>query len=470
MDMVTAKNPDAANTAGIASHYFSATRNEWLRVVLYYLLLSLIGLQFYPAWILVAVMLVNRWRTDRYYFLIELFILTTGSGFTRQVPIDIGFLFGAIGIVIYRKNPLVKKVTLFTLAYFTLILILASTSLESMRIQLLSIRYYWLIITFFIPLVTFANREFDYRHFFHVLTLHIMCICAFYVVDTFIISGSILLPGSNAFALSTFRNPYISLFAFPRHYPPGLYWLILLIPALNYGQLKLRWYHWALILLAVASSRTNSLLFALVFCWVLFRPKLKQVALYSIVAVVALTALYVVDAATGRNMRIANNIEQFTDLSNATDDEDLAEFGTGRMAQILPKWELLQRMDRQWLGFGFLHPTKSTNPVFQIQNDYYSDISRAEETATSVEVTEVQTILDMGYIGFLGQLLFYVGLFFMLRRFNGSKMYLCTVVGFEVMGFGGFAGLNGMHGAIQILGLIIGIILLQQRNSLSSEH
>lgn len=459
MDMVTERSSNHPIP------YFSATRSQWLRVVGFYLLLSLAGLNFLPAWLLIAAWLVNSWRTDRYTFLVEFFILITGSGFFVSSPNQIGFFLGIAGMMVCRKDRLTKKVTLLTLAYFALLFIIASTSLESMRVQIYMMRYYMLIIALFIPLLAFANRQFDFERFFHVLVLYVLCLCGFYVVDTFIISGSLLLPGTHPGYVPSLSNLYIRPFTFPRHYPVGLYWLIPLIPAVNYGTLRLRWYHWALVILAIASARTNSLLFAVIICWVLFRPKVRQIAIYSVVAVVGIASMYFVDKATGGNMRIAMNIEQFIDLNKAADDEDLAEFGTGRMAQILPKWELLTNMHRQWLGFGFLHPEKTTNPVFQIKNDYYSNIEKSEEKAILVEVEQVQVILNMGYIGLFGQLLYYFLLYIILRHLPNRRMLLCTLIGFELLGVGGFAGLSGMHGALQIVGLIVGCMILQQKSA-----
>lgn len=324
-----------------------------------------------------------------------------------------------------------------------------------------------LIIGFFIPLVTFANRDFDFRRLMYVIILHALAICVFYVIDTFVFTGFILTPGSSAWGASTITNPIVATFGLTRHYPYGLYWLLLLIIPINYKKIRLRWYHWLLILLAFISCRTNSLLFALVGCFVFCRPKVRQILIYTLVGAVSLTGLYFVDKVIGGSLRFAENIESFSVLSGNADIDDLVEFGNGRTAQVVPKMEHLFYLDREWLGFGFLNRKKTTNPIFQIDNTLYSDISQSDETATGVEVTEIQTILDIGFLGFLCQLIFYIGLYFMIRRLPYSNYYLCLLLGFELLGFGGFAGLNGMQYSLLILGLVLGSILLSQKRSVS---
>lgn len=100
------------------------------------------------------------------------------------------------------------------------------------------------------------------------------------------------------------------------------------------------------------------------------------------------------------------------------------------------------------LGFGFLHNELTTNDDYIIHNEYYSDQSAAEEVASLVEVTQVQTILDTGLIGFCVQHLFYIAIYFFLRKYKYSNLYLVTLVCISIFGVGGFAGLNIPHGLL----------------------
>ncbi len=447
---------------------FKAPASEWWRVIVYCLMLSLVGLRFYPIILVLIIFLLWRWRTNRYFIMVELFLLMGDYAFKANnvLPFklsDIALMVGVIGFVIYRKNREVKRVTYAMLGYFAVLFLLASTSLESMSVQFVMMRNYLIIVAFFIPLLIFANKNFDWDKFIHAVVLHVLVICGFYVVDTFLLGGYLLLPGALSSKYpSTFFDPYIFHYNMPRHYPSGLYWLVLCIIPLTHRWIRFSRIQWTIILLALFASRTNSLLFALIVCYVLFRDNIKQVMKYAIIGSIALIAGYFIDSATGRHLRLADNIEQFASLEAARDDADLAEFGTGRMAQILPKWQLLSDMDRLDVGFGFLHPTLTTNPVFQIRNEYYSDVSRADELATAVEVTQVQTILDCGYLGLLAQFAFYIGIYFIIRRLKYSSYYLCVFVGVSVLGIGGFAGVTQRDGLL-ILGLALGAIFLANK-------
>lgn len=448
---------------------FRAPARKWWQAAAFLFLLSMVGLQLYPVYLLVFVFLIWRWRHDRYAFMVELMIMLGAYGFipggAQIIPIyDVCTALGIIGAIVYRKNRVVKAVTVAMLAYFTVVVLIALTSAESLSIQFFRMRRYFMIIAYFIPLLVFVNRPFAWSKFRETLVIHVLVICGFYIVDTFIIGGYILLPGlGGGGTVSSIFEPYLAGFmSMPRHYPAGLYWLVPCVIWLNYRELRFSPIQWIVIALALFASRTNSLLFALVACWIFIRPEVKKIFVYAGIGAVALAAGYIIDNATGRHLRLADNFDQFTSLEAAQDDEDIAEFGSGRMAQILPKWELLQELDRMALGFGFLHPEKTTNPIFQIHNDLYTDESQADEVAIEVEVTQVQTIFHMGFVGLFCQTLFYVGIYFIIRRLRYSKDYLNVLLGASVLGIGGFAGLNGPHGLI-LIGIVLGSILLANK-------
>ncbi|MDE7335105.1 MAG: hypothetical protein K2N10_02175 [Muribaculaceae bacterium] len=442
---------------------FRVPASKWWQAIGCCFLMSLIGLNVYPMLLVLLMFLIWTWRRDRYYFTVEAMLLIGGMGLVpfTALPVRIADLCLPLCILtlfIYRKSKQIKAVTMAMIAYFAIVILIASTSLESMSVQFYRMRNYFTFIVLFIPLLIFANRKFEWSKFMEAFTVHALVICGFYIVDTFIIGGYILLPDTHAGGVvSTILSPYYSIIGI-RHWPQGLYILVPLIPALNYGKLRLSWLHWLLIIGALYASKTNSMLFALIVCWVFFRPQIKKIALYSGIAAVLLVGGYYIDQATGGNLRLAENFDQFSALEAAQDDEDLAEFGSGRMAQILPKWELMTDMHRLHLGLGFLHPKLSTNPKFQIRNDYYTDVSQADEVATEVEVTQVQTILDIGFIGLLAQTLFFFGIYFIIRSAPQAKYYLCTAVGNSVLGIGGFAGFTTIQG-LTLLAFILGAVL-----------
>lgn len=112
-------------------------------------------------------------------------------------------------------------------------------------------------------------------------------------------------------------------------------------------------------------------------------------------------------------LRIVQLVEQFEVLKNPDDPELLIKFGTGRMAQILPKIDHMLATGKQYTGFGFLHEDLTTNNEFVIINELYSDVTQSEETVARVEVTQIQTILDAGLIGLLIQTIYYLAIYFL---------------------------------------------------------
>jgi hypothetical protein len=198
-----------------------------------------------------------------------------------------------------------------------------------------------------------------------------------------------------------------------------------------------------------------------VACYVCFSGNLKRVLRYAGIALVVLTGVYFADRATGGYVRLASTVDQFFSLNQAMDDEDVAEFASGRMAQILPKWELLTDLHRQWLGFGFLHPELTTNPKYQIANEYYIDVAKSDEVATAVEETHVQTILDIGFLGLILQAAIFIAFYYALRRHRHARYYLCMLIGFSLFGFGGFAGLITRE-SLTMIGLAMAAIVLAE--------
>lgn len=467
---------------------FTAPASEWWQAIGFFLCMALVGLQFYPALLLVVMWLAYRFRTDRYAFLFEAMILFGGFGFVPMSklplkPTDVALALSVMVLLIMRRSKLTNRVLLLIGGYIAALLLIAYTSEESMRVQLLMMRNYFYILGFTLPLLTFANRRFEWERFMHTVFLHSLVICGLYVVDTFVVHGAMLIPLSSGWfhmgklTFASIHEPYYNFTAFtywPRHYPYALYWLVLCIVPLARKQVRLTWPQWALVLLTFYSTRTMSFIGALIVCFVCFRGNLKQSIQIGFVTLVALTGIYFVDAAIAPSpdkspLRVASTVHQFVSLEAAADNEDLAEFGSGRMAQIIPKWELLNDLNRLWLGLGFLHPELTTNPKFQIKNEYYTDVSISDETATAVEVTQFQTVLDCGLLGLLIQTAAYIGLYFVLRRQKYSEYYLCTLVAMSVCGIGGFAGLIQRDGLL-VLSTVLGAIILANPDGRSVEE
>ena len=448
------------------------TRSSWLWAFAFLISMSLMGLNFPFGYLFVLIILINRYLNNRYDFLIQITLLCGRYSLIGEedLPIkleDVALLVSILGIFIYRKSVLLKKITLAMILYFIALILIACTSEETLMVQIRRMRNYMMIIYLFIPLLAFADKQFEIHEFFKKIFAYTLIICAFYALDGFVLNGYILIPNSfiaEGNLPSTFYS--IQWREFPRKYPPGLYIMALcLIPLIKYY--KLSWKQWILVLLALAATRTMSVIVGLLFAYGCFQGHFKKMLKYIVVAVISVILLYHVDVALGGFLRIQSTFDQFVSLDIAQDEEDLSEFGSGRIAQIIPKYEVLYDLDREWLGFGFLHPELTKNPKFMIYNEFYVDKTNSWEVVTGIEIAPLQTIADIGYIGLIIQIMFYVSLYYFVRHLKYSIYFLSVLVLNFLFGLGGFAGFNQNDGLL-LCALALGAVLLANKDSLKS--
>ncbi len=453
----------------VGKKLLEVSREDWLWAFAFLLSMSLTGLNFPLGYVAVIVILVNRFMKNRYDFIIQLtllfggYALASASDFPFKLE-DAAFVVSLAGVFLYRKTPMMKRITTALLLYALIILLIAKTSDETMMIQFRRIRLYLMIFYVFIPLMAFSGRAFGMQYFFRKILAYTLVICVFYALDGFVLHGFILIPdgwAGEGVEPSTFTNPYF--YPFPRKYPPGLYIAALcVIPITRYY--KLNGKQWFVVAMAFASTRTLSVIGALLISFGIFQGYVRRMLKYAALGIVGITVMYHVDSAMGGFLRIQSTIDQFIALDVVQDEEDLSEFGSGRMAQIIPKMELLYDLDREWLGLGFLHPELTTNPKFLLKNELYTDVTKADEVATGVEVSVIQTILDMGYIGLFVQMTFYFYLYYIIRKLKYSVFYLSVLVVNIIFGIGGFAGLNSPHGLL-LLALTYSAVLLSNKDN-----
>lgn len=459
--------------------YFDLPRKAWSRPLLYMLSLSLYGLQFYPALLFIAILWVRAYRTDKYDFLIMLSIFFGAFGIIQYnlLPLwtaDMGLILASVYWVILRKPPILKKTLIAIAIYFLFLCVFAYLSLEQFSIQLLIMRNYLGIIYLIVPIAIFAGLDFDIDVFFTRLMPYILIMCAFYIFDGIIVPGNILVPctmiGSN---VSTFYDIYHLPFgSMHRKYPPGLFLIALVIlPISKYY--RLRPWQWALIFGALIVSRTFTVISGIVLGLILFQGSMKKILAFFGLCIASFGMLYGIDCLlptrgdihVESTLRIKSSIDQFMALREAVDDEDIAEFASGRMAQILPKVDLIIKQHRTAIGLGFLHPEKSTVNRYVITNEYYTDVSNAEEVATAVEVVPVQVFINIGYIGLIGHTLFFIVLYLFIRRLKYSIYYVSVAFAVSWFGLGGFAGLANFHG-LELTALAYGVVILANRDKL----
>ena len=447
--------------------------------------LVMIGLHFPLGYLGVLVILINRLRNDKYDFVIMLTLMIGGYNFTtifEFTPLltHIVLLICVIGTCLLKKPLILRKIIYGIVAYLIVLLFFAIKSEETLYVQSIEIMHYMSIIYFVIPIMVFSGHEFDIKVFMRHLFVYALIICLFYAIDTFIINGFVLLPRDISMLSfdmdSTFADPYAFPFSmtFPRHWPPGLYILILCVfPLMHYYKLK-RW-HWLLVILALASSRTFTFILCLIIPAIIYQKNMRRALLSMLLGVAGLMGLYFLDDALPKHydteegsqstLRIQSSIQQFFDLTQATDDEDLAKFGTGRMAQAIPKIEHLYSLDLQWTGFGFLSRTKTTNNKYIIENELYDNPEIAEEVAVGVEIVPIQIFLTIGYLGLILHIIFFMYLCWCVHGLKYSRYFYSALLAF------GIAGLAGMDGWIRIsslylISLSLAAVLLAQKRDL----
>ncbi len=466
--------PDnAAATNGSQRSFLNIPVADYAWAFGFLLTQSLSGLAFYPAILIALFMMLIAYRNRPYDLCVMMVFWAGGYGMTRTGylgSISIILLLAVATLVFVRKWPVLRTVTLAFGFYLLFMLWIATRSEESMMVQLRMMRTYLCFAYFLVPILIFANREFDFEELKRKIFTYALCIAFMYILDCFIFSGHAMFPFANFLDTATMEvyqpswtKPEINLgqFSFPRIGPfPMIFAMLLIYPLAK--SVKLRAWEWGALLLMWISCRSATLLIAFVTTFVIFKATGKRLVLYLLGVVVGVVLLAAVDDALGGELRVQSTINQFAALSPNASEEELAEFGTGRMAQFIPKFALLTTYNRQWIGFGFLDPARSTAHKYMITNTLYDSYWDIDEVATGVEITQFQTILDMGFLGLIVQTFVYFGVYFLIRKLRYAKYYLCTIVCATLAGMGGNGGLNMAYSLLPI-GLVLGGILLANK-------
>lgn len=464
-----------ASAAGEGRRYFHAP-NGWGGPVLFMLSMTAVGLSFYPAWLIVLMMLVKRFKTDRYEALIMLLIALGGYGL-RPGPTTIECLIiyaVAVPLIFLLRQTVATRRALAILGVYAAgCLILSFRSLEPLSRQLLVLMWYLSFLFFLIPLGMFAGRSFRMDDFFNRLYPYAVIYCVYYWIDGLVLCGPVMLPVIQPFVGA---HPFWELYMIPfngvaRVYPPGFYLILMLIYPLVRSY-RLRWWEMVLFLVALSITKTFSLISAVLLGFIICQKGFSKTSKYLVLGAGLFAAVYALDLSIsdlsqiatgeGTKLRIASTVNQFVLLDSAQDAEDLAEFGTGRMGQIIPKVERLNEMGLEWTGFGFLHPTKTDNPALMIENPYYADIANNYESVAAVEVIPVQVFLNMGYIGLVWHVLFLLGLILVIRKLPDAKYFWSLMAMFICLGIGGFCGMVQPQGQM-IVATAFAMVILQDK-------
>lgn len=455
-------------------------KSEWKMPLLFMLSLALVGLEFIPAIIFVAAILIHQFRHDRYNFVIMLTIFLGGYGLASpsQYPIkptDICLTSSLILAFIYRKNRTEKRLITCIVCYIAVLIFLASFSLESMSVQMLTIRNYLSILYFIVPVACFAGRGFVIQAFMRKAVLFVLIMCAFYMIDFFILSGNILVPRVFVWGgfYSTFYAPIMDPFSLSmvRKYPSGLCIVAIAIyPISRYY--RLAWWHWLILIGGILVGKTMTMLVTYVVVYIFFMGKIKTLIKLSFIGIIAAVGLYFVDIwitphgyrdNIESRLRIKSTVDQFTALAEIADDEDLSRFASGRMAQILPKVELVMKEKRQWTGLGFLHPEHTKIPRYIIYNEYYNDWEQREELAGAVENVPATIFIFSGYGGLIAHALFWLALWLIVRKKRESAYFTSVLLMCLLVGMSGMLNTDSFNG-LGLIALSLAVVLLTNKD------
>ncbi len=435
---------------------FHASAAEWGWSIAWLLSLAMIGLQFYPGYPIAFFILADRFFRCREEFTVQLFILATVSGMYTEAAFpfkwcDVMLLGGAVAAAAFRYSRDVMRILAATAAFIVAVIIIAMTSDEPMTVQIRLMRYYFLVIAFTVPLILFRKRRPDIDLIMRYVVLYSIALAAFYFIDGFILCGDVLVPCTPTAGGTPHNSVWNDLFwapfttYFPRKWPAGLFiWTIGAWIAATRYRLQPKW--WLVILAGAIACRTMTFLAGIAVVSLIGLSSRTSLRRYILPGIVAFIALYYIDSSTGSFMRVASTVDQFVDAREAIRDNDvsaIADFGSGRMAQAIPKFLLLYEQQRVLTGFGFIHPSQSAlNTSLLYQNEFYHDQSAENslEMPTVVEVTQLQTILQIGVIGLIIQSAFFLVIYYFVRPYRLSSLYLAVIAGVSVSGLGGFIG------------------------------
>lgn len=454
-------------------------RKEFLWPAVFLLSMSLTGLHLYPFILVTFGVLMRSFSVNRYDFAIMTFFLFGGYSL---MPFDLfpfkfcdfALLAGIFFAFVLKKTPQMKMALWVYMVYVAVLVWIAMQSYESMRIQLLTLRMYSAFIAVFVPIAIFANREFDLRTMVRRLMVYVVTICFFILIDAFILKAHYLLPNAAWDGAHTIfdQRPHLLSLSWMRVYPHAIFFCIIpLVPALRMFRIRRRF--WVLLFITALATQTFTFICALAVTLILFQGSVRRVLRIAGVVLAMGAGLYIVDSYlpisvneygfSTSTLRIYSQIDQFVKLADAMDDEDLAEFGSGRMAQAIPKLELVALYKKEWTGLGFLHQQYTTGTRFQISNEYYTDVTQSEEVATGVEVVPLQLYISGGWALLIAVNVFYIGLWLIIRRMRYSYIYLSTLVYVMVLGLGGFCSPATFQG-VQLLSFSFAMVILAERS------
>ena len=201
---------------------------DFVLPVSFLLSMSLLGLEFPFAYILVFIILYFSWTINKYDFLLQSTLLFGVYGFYDEnltFPFklhDLLFIVYFAGFFIYWKDKNIRRLLIPVSIYILFLFFVAMLSDEFLMIQARRLRLYMHILYFLFPLLVFRKQDFDIKLFFNKLFIYVLIISCFYIIDSLVVSNHILVPRTTWGDL-TYSTLEVNLLGdFIRKYPPGM--------------------------------------------------------------------------------------------------------------------------------------------------------------------------------------------------------------------------------------------------------
>lgn len=430
---------------------------------------------------MLAAALIYSYNHDKYHFSLQLLICSWGFGFFEPSKLFFGFVkapdvFLVIIIMLlifYKyKNTVEKKVfRSFIMLIFCLVAImLYNSDQELFSSQLLIARNYLGLFFALVPMTIFAKDKFDIERQFIVALPYCIVVMVFVVLQTLFFSHFILTP-SYIVSSSHLSNPsFIDLLNFHltlkfpwqseyvRFYPNPCFILIFFITARHFSKLRISFRRYILFVFAIFLTLTRTLWMATIAVFSnKEKVKLSKIVLYLSLVVMLLYVGQNIEERYGLNLRIGDLVEQISGVESF-DISTMASLGTGRVAQFIPGYLEMKDKGKFALGLGFIHPEYSQ------KRNYDPSLFGKEFFIGAVEITQLQSIVDVGLIGLLLIHLLIILPYFYLRTVTKYSVHIKEVlIYFFFLGLGGFGGYNSFY-SLSIIGFYYGIVLLSIRS------
>jgi len=452
-------------------HYTESKRFKFIRTILFFLSLILIGLKIniFIGYVLLFFIYIITYKTNKDEFLIQTLILTYSFNIISDEALfgikSYDVIIPLIIIVFLLKfllskiiNKYLFNILIIYIFFLSVNLVIAFLSEERLLVQIRGLRHYLGFFFCLFPFIIYNKNEFDIQTLFKEIAYYWYFFAVFIILQGFFFHNPIFFTNNPRLAQNvSYLDIDFSKFGgleISRIYP---YAFGLVIFCIYYWR-KFSKYSFKdiiLTILAFLGSLTRSLIIAILVVLLFDKKAIKRIK-YFIIAVISFTVLYFVDVMTKIDLRVASFLNQFTSLFQG----DYISLGTGRYLQALAPLTTFLKNCNIFIGTGYIHPWFSKNPL------YFSPSFIGEDHfITQIEVCPITYFIITGIVGSIALYGFLFFLYWYFRKFKYGGLIKEIEIFFLVIGIAGFwSFLYSMTWGL--LGLAVGIILLSNERAI----